>query len=139
MGFCDTFGQGALIGQLGCANCHGDLQVKGNLRELTPDLSSAGLRYEAAWLFEFLRNPTKVRRHLGPARMPDFYFSDREAIALIAFLETQRVPRESREIRSGLQSPIAGTAAQFQNTITNGLVCLTCHTFDGKGGVRESN
>src|SRR5688572_24109735 len=94
-GYSEVFGQPVLIGQLGCVNCHTDLQVKSNLRDLAPDLSSAGLRYDPAWLFEFLKRPVKVRRHLGPARMPDFYLSDDEAVALIAFLETQKMPTDS--------------------------------------------
>src|SRR5258706_7048151 len=80
----------ALIAELGCANCHTDLKMKGSLRERTPDLSSAGLRYNPAYLFDFLQNPIKVRRHLGRARMPDFHLSPKEALALVAFLETQR-------------------------------------------------
>jgi mono/diheme cytochrome c family protein len=140
-GFCDAFGQGALIGQLGCANCHSDLPVKSNLREVTPDLSSAGLRYNSAWLFEFLRKPSRLKRHLGPARMPDFHFSDSEALALIAFLETQRVPNRGQpEMPAEIVSQIGGTTsvsrAVFQNPLTNGLICLSCHTFEGKGGIQ---
>ena len=124
------------MSQLGCANCHSDLPFKSNLKELAPDLSSAGLRYESAWLFEFLRKPSRVRRHLGPARMPNFHLSDKEAIALLAFLETQTVA--SNELPARIRTEIAGTtpvsAAQFQTTLTNGLICLSCHTLDGKGG-----
>ncbi|HTD88788.1 MAG TPA: c-type cytochrome [Candidatus Binatia bacterium] len=132
-------GQTALIGQLGCANCHTDLPAKSNLRDATPDLSSAGLRYEAGWLFEFLRKPSRVKRHLGPARMPNFQLSDDEAVALIAFLETQTVATWSeREIPTAIRNQVEGTpavsAAEFQRTLTNGLICLSCHTFDGKGG-----
>jgi mono/diheme cytochrome c family protein len=141
VGLCDGFGQGALIGQLGCANCHSDLPFKGNLRESAPDLSSAGLRYEPGWLFEFLRKPSRVRRHLGPGRMPNFHLSTNETVALIAFLETQTVPiLGSVEIPERVKSGIAGTmpvtSALFQSTLTNGLICLSCHTFEGKGGIQ---
>src|SRR5687768_11066023 len=79
----------ALISELGCANCHTDLPFKSTLRERTPDLSSAGLRYSAPWLFDFLQNPVQVRRHLGRARMPAFHLIEEESLALIAFLQTQ--------------------------------------------------
>ena len=141
VGLCDAFAQNALVGQLGCANCHSDLPFKSNLRDLAPDLSGAGLRYEPAWLFEFLRKPTKVRRHLGPGRMPNFHLSENETVALIAFLETQTVPTSSgleipERIKSGIAGTMAVTHAQFQSTLTNGLICLSCHTFEGKGGIQ---
>ncbi|HKQ38350.1 MAG TPA: c-type cytochrome [Verrucomicrobiae bacterium] len=134
-----SFGQAAVIAKLGCANCHSDLPFKSELRGLTPDLSSAGLRYDSGWLFEFLRKPVRVKRHLGMARMPDFHLSDSEAVALIAFLETQKVASESQReipdaIRKGIAEVTPVTAAEFHRTITNGLICLSCHTFDGKGG-----
>lgn len=138
-GFYGAGGQPALLVQLGCANCHSDLPAKSNLREVTPDLSGAGLRYNSAWLFEFLRKPERVKRHLGPARMPDFHFNDSEAVALVRFLETQNVTTESQqEIPEGVRKELAGTfaasAPEFHRTITNGLICLSCHTFDGRGG-----
>src|SRR4026207_1366585 len=80
----------ALLGELGCVQCHFDPKISSSLRERTPDLSSAGLRYNSAYLFDYLQNPVKVRRHLGRARMPDFRFSEKEALALTAFLEQQR-------------------------------------------------
>ena len=83
-------GASRLIADLGCAQCHSELPVHGTFRELTPDLGSAGLRYQPAYLFEFLQNPVKVRPHLGRARMPDFHLSQEEALALAAFPETQR-------------------------------------------------
>jgi pyruvate/2-oxoglutarate dehydrogenase complex dihydrolipoamide dehydrogenase (E3) component/mono/diheme cytochrome c family protein len=136
-----AFGQSTVIPQLGCANCHSDLPLKSNLREFTPDLSSAGLRYEPAWLFEFLRKPVKLKRHLGPARMPNFRFINDEAIALVAFLETQKVvPDTKLEIPETIKQAIADNTAvsspEFQRTLTNGLICLSCHTFDGKGGAQ---
>src|ERR1051326_9621371 len=78
---------GAMMTELGCLYCHADLPGKSSLRDMAPDLSSAGLRYNPAYLFEFLQRPTKVRQYLGRARMPDFHFSPPEALALAAFLQ----------------------------------------------------
>jgi cytochrome c oxidase cbb3-type subunit 3 len=130
----------ALFAELGCAACHTDLQFSTSLRERTPDLSSAGLRYNPAYLFEFLQDPGKVRRHLGRARMPGFYLSANEALALTAFLEAQREipgpwPAIPAAIREAAKAPPQNISKeQFQAELARGLICLTCHTVDGKGG-----
>src|SRR3954447_857720 len=79
-----------MMSELGCGNCHTDLKLKNTLKERTPDLTSAGLRYNPAYLFDFLRNPVRVKHHLGRARMPNFQFNDQEALALVKFLQTQQ-------------------------------------------------
>jgi mono/diheme cytochrome c family protein len=132
---------GALMAELGCATCHADLRLDTSLRERTPDLSSAGLRYRPAWLFEFLQNPVKVRQHLGRARMPGFHLTEKEALALVAFLETQRIvsgqwPPLPEAIVARTPAPVGPIRReQVQAELSNGLICLTCHKFDGKGGV----
>src|SRR5882672_1314034 len=131
----------ALLGELGCASCHGELRLDTTLHERTPDLSSAGLRYRPAWLFEFLQHPVKVRQHLGRARMPGFHLTEKEALALVAFLETQRTvngqwPPLPEAILNPAGAPLAPISReQVQAELSNGLLCLTCHKFDGKGGV----
>ena len=131
----------ALIGELGCASCHTDLRLDNTLRERTPDLSSAGLRYRPSWLFEFLQNPVKVRQHLGRARMPDFHLNENEALALVAFLEMQRTasgqwPPLPESVLKPARAPADPVSReQLRAELSNGLLCLTCHKFDGKGGV----
>lgn len=131
----------ALIAELGCANCHTDLKIASPLKEKTPDLSSAGLRYNPAYLFDFLQNPVKVRRHLGRARMPDFHLGEKEALALVAFLQAQRGipgkwPALPTEIGNQLMTPMTQVSKeQFQAEVGKGLICFTCHTLEGKGGV----
>jgi mono/diheme cytochrome c family protein len=130
----------SLFGELGCAHCHFDSKISSSLRERTPDLSSAGLRYNPAYLFEYLQNPLKVRRHLGRARMPDFRLSDKEALALTAFLQEQRKasgqwPELPPEVQTQLGDPPRQISeAEFQGEVGKGLICFTCHTLDGKGG-----
>src|SRR5262245_32201517 len=79
-----------LTSEIGCAQCHLGLPQNVTLRDAIPDLSSAGFRYQPAWLFEFLQNPTRVRHHLGRARMPGFALTPKEALGLTTFLEAQR-------------------------------------------------
>jgi mono/diheme cytochrome c family protein len=129
-----------LVGDLGCASCHSELRFGITLRDRTPDLSSAGLRYRPAWLFEFLQHPVKIRQHLGRARMPGFHLTEKEAVALVAFLETQRTisgqwpPLPDAIVKQAGARSDQISRQQVQAELSNGLLCLTCHKFDGKGG-----
>lgn len=137
----DEADQDDLIAAMGCASCHTDLPSRSSLRERTPDLSFAGSRYQPDYLFQFLQNPVKVRRHLGRARMPDFHLSPQEALALTAFLETQRalpapaVAPDWPMPAADAAVPAAGTAEEARTVMTaEGLLCLNCHTWAGQGG-----
>lgn len=129
-----------LMAELGCIQCHSDLSGRSLIRDQAPDLSHAGLRYRTAYLFEFLRAPRPVRRHIGRARMPDFHLDEKEALALALFLEAQRrmptgwpdVPEELREQPGRAPSPFS--KADFDRELGAGLACLTCHTLNGTGG-----
>lgn len=129
-----------LVMELGCASCHTELGNDTTLRERTPDLSSAGRRYQPAWLFDYLQNPTKVRHHLGRARMPSLHLGVQEALALTEFLGTQRrVAGQWPGIPPGLKAQtesVSGTDARsrFQAELAGGLACLTCHKLEGSGG-----
>ena len=57
---------------------------------MTPDLSSAGLRYRPAYIYKFLQHPIQVRHNIGAARMPGFHFDEREALAVTLFLMEQK-------------------------------------------------
>ncbi len=126
--------------QIGCAQCHTELTPNSTLRELAPDLGSAGLRYQPAWLFEFLQNPSRIRQHLGTARMPDFGLSAKEALALTAFLEAQRHvvgswPRLPASLQAAPSAaPVSST--EFHGELARGLICLSCHDYAGQGGHR---
>src|SRR5262245_35861554 len=131
-----------LFVELGCAGCHVNSLVSNTLRERAPDLSSAGLRYNPAYLFDFLQRPSRVRRHLGVARMPDFSLSEKEALALVAFLEKQRtIPDHWPAIPPTPSAPPSnepkpGSAERLRSELAKGLICLTCHQVDGQGGER---
>src|SRR5439155_7617666 len=101
-----------LVSELGCIHCHTDLKAASTLRERTPDLSSAGLRYNPAYLFDYLQNPVRVKQHLGRSRMPDFHLSQKEALALVMFLQTQRQaggPEILKQLQQSLEPAKAGT------------------------------
>jgi len=137
----DTTEEGrALMTELGCANCHSTLNLRSSLRERTVDLNAAGLRFNPAYLFQYLQRPAQVRHHLGRARMPDFRFSEKEAFALVQFLRTQtnvsgQWPALPSEITAQLAQPPSHPGRdEFLKTLSGGLLCLTCHRFEGKGG-----
>lgn len=130
-----------LISQLGCTNCHSTLKSETALNTKIPNLSYAGLRYNPSYLFDFLQNPQKIRRHIGPSRMPNFHLSEKEALALVQFLETQNQaeaswpayptelinPRGHREV-SKAEGP-------FKMLVVEDWTCLSCHSLNGKGGI----
>lgn len=131
-----------LVSEIGCAQCHQDLPPNAALRDSIPDLSSAGFRYQPAWIFEFLQNPTRVRHHLGRARMPGFALTPPEAVALTAFLEAQRHiagtwPAIPATVTQPATSPRPTVPKeQFHAALSRGLICLTCHDYAGQGGHR---
>ena len=91
--FC--FGQGGmpennLANELGCGNCHGGASASSIIKNRAPDLSYAGLKYNEAFLFDYLKSPKSIRKNIGKSRMPDFEFSDDEALALTKYLMTRK-------------------------------------------------
>lgn len=130
-----------LISQIGCTNCHSTLKIETVLKTKIPNLSYAGLRYTPSYLFDFLQNPQKIRRHIGPSRMPNFHLSEKEALALVLFLETQNrieaswpaYPAELSNSRSNRDGSKA--EGSFKMLVVEDWTCLSCHSLNGKGGV----
>jgi mono/diheme cytochrome c family protein len=128
-----------LIQDLGCGSCHPGVPAPVEMREKAPDLRTAGLRYEPAYLFDFLQNPTRVRQHIGAARMPDFHLSERERLALVLFLETQtQVEGEWPEYPDGLSGRWRWRLGRVSSEkakalIVDKLQCTKCHALTGQG------
>lgn len=123
-----------LIAELGCGACHADLVAPGALRAELPDLGGAGQRYRVEYLFAYLQAPSRRRRHLGAARMPDFSLYEAEAVALARFLAGERrdasgtwpaLPAESAE-RMERGAELLDLLAEHS--------CLACHEMEGRGG-----
>lgn len=128
-----------LMNDLACANCHPGLAFDSNIRDKTPDLSHAGRRYNPAYLFDYLQNPTRVRHHIGFSRMPDFFFDRQEALALALFLEKQtqvegKWPEYPAALRSYQPKQLGRQErAEAQKLLVNELRCTACHTLEGEG------
>jgi nitric oxide reductase subunit C len=136
-GYGQTSEGARLVAELGCGNCHSDLPHNRNLPELIPDLSDAGSRYLPAYLFDFLQNPRQIRRHIGRSRMPDFQFSEKEALALTYFLMTrQKSAADSSLLPQTLRhwQPGAVDVSAVTKMIRDEYACLSCHQLNGSGG-----
>lgn len=132
-----------LIRELSCSNCHADLKIESNIHEKIPDLSFAGLKYNSAYLFEYLQNPAKVRQNIGYARMPDFHLSEKEALALVFFLETQKkISTDYPDFPTWLQDeshPDYNIQINIVGELFEALECIKCHSPDVKGKERGSD
>ena len=127
-----------LINDLACSSCHSGLDIQSEILARNLDLSHAGLRYNPAYLFEYLQNPTKVRQHIGRSRMPSFGLDEKESLALVRFLEKQKyVKGEWPDFPSGMtkQSKELNDSelTRIRAIITDNLECTKCHTLEGKG------
>jgi len=129
-----------LISILGCSNCHTTLNIESIVKNKIPNLSYAGLRYNSAYLFDFLQNPITVRRHINVSKMPILHFDSKEALALVLYLETQNQLKEfwpnypSELINPSAISQSEAAQGRFKILAVEDSVCITCHTLDGKGG-----
>ena len=120
---------------LGCGGCHLGPPGTSQMRELTPDLGHAGLRFNPAYLFDFLQNPVRVRHHIGRARMPGFHLSERESLALTLYLGQQtRVADAWPDFPTALATPQATQAKEGSEINGPALIakyqCSKCHGLD---------
>jgi mono/diheme cytochrome c family protein len=68
-----------------CQSCH-IVDPKNDKGYIGPTLTQVGTRLNAAWIFQYLKNPQKLR----PASIePNQHLSDEDALALTAFLMAQ--------------------------------------------------
>jgi mono/diheme cytochrome c family protein len=128
-------GDSALFRALACGNCHSGLPESAEIYRNAPSFRYAGVRYNPAYLFDYLKDPVRIRKHIGASRMPDFRFNEQERLALTLFLMTQRdfTPAVSfpptLERWDSTASP--GRAGEI---ITRDLKCTACHSLRGRGG-----
>jgi hypothetical protein len=72
--------------------------------------------------------------------MPGFQLTPKEALALAAFLETQKeIAGQWPELPASLEAeadmnPRPVSRQEFERELAGGLLCLTCHTMGGRGG-----
>lgn len=128
-----------LIDELGCAACHAGLPAgTGTIRARAPNLGAAA--YDPAFVFEYLRNPARLRGDIGGSRMPSFHLDEREALAITLFLETlasnsgppadglvRNVSREMARALDRARDEHDDVTPERGEQIVGALNCAGCH------------
>ena len=123
-----------LMSQLGCEACHTDLPSEDSIFSHAPYLDFAGTKFQAAYLFDYISNPVKIRHNIGHARMPDFHLSDEESLALTLYLSSQTLDSENMSYPNFKHgSSNKRKAIDRGRTLLNELTCTTCHQINGAG------
>ncbi|HET8540020.1 MAG TPA: c-type cytochrome [Anaeromyxobacter sp.] len=144
-----------LVAKYGCYGCH---EIAGfeTAQKIGTDLSEHGrkdpklldygdVRYftedprhretYASWVWTKLHTPRIYAYELVETRMPQFDFTDAEALALLTFLKGQTGERDRvpREIVPGLDGPGLAVLTGERLVFWNG--CRNCHEVERRGGV----
>ncbi len=111
--------------ELGCHGCH---LAEGYAKEkkVGPRLLRVGSKVNPSWLYRWVKNP---KEYLPETRMPDFELSDKDALAITAYLlaasdKDYQVPQK---FKSG--------DADKGKKLFESVGCLACHKLKGKGEV----
>jgi mono/diheme cytochrome c family protein len=119
----------SLAVELGCGNCHSGVSSSETIKIYAPDLNYAGSKYNAAFLYDYILNPKKIRQHIGRSRMPDFGFSEDESLALTLFLMSKSNLPPNHKLEN--RKTISGNNGF--NLIHNEYQCTACHTLNDVG------
>ena len=133
-----SFGQNSpsakeLLKDLGCATCHNGIPVESDIVEIAPDLTQSGIRYHPEYIFNYLLYPIKIRQNIGLARMPNFYLSQREALALTLYsleLIPENIERPDFPFSKSyekIKASFPEVDAQIGEKIFYALNCVACH------------
>jgi mono/diheme cytochrome c family protein len=114
-----------------CSVCH---VKKGKQRQIAPNLGHEGSKFNRDWLFQFLKNPSRVRPvgfiPLTKTKMPNFNLSDEETGALTEYLMALKEDRFSA-IANLDQSEKAVSEGEVLFSDIYG--CDGCHKRQNKG------
>ena len=127
--------ENALANELGCGNCHSGVTQSEVIKTHAPDLSYAGSKYNAAFLFDYLKSPYSVRHNIGKSRMPDFGFSNDEAMALTLYLIKQRTLPKSVQISEINFNREKNGFELLHNTYQ----CTKCHQLNDVGESKSTD
>lgn len=113
--------------EMGCIGCH---SINGQGGQVGPDLSQAGMRHDANWIFQHFLDPRKV----SPGTvMPKFGFTEDEARALTMYvLRLSLSPQRPGESAPPTKAVAVQASPGEQAFAASG--CLGCHKVKGLGG-----
>lgn len=121
--------ENSLVRELGCGNCHSGLASSSLLKNVAPDLSYSGLKYNQSYLFDYLKNPHKVRHNIGNARMPNFNLADNEALAITKYLMSRKLLPNGNKLKP---RKIKNSKKGF-DLINDEYQCTACHLLNNNG------
>ena len=114
-----------LFKKLGCHGCH-LVQGYSNLDKVGPGLKRIASKVNPSWLYRWVKKP---KDYLPKARMPYFGLTEKEAMAVTAYLINQ----SDKDYQPALEfNPTSD--AEKGRLLFEKLGCLGCHTVNGKGG-----
>lgn len=146
-------GQGrTLIAKYGCFGCH---NIKGfeNAQKIGVELTEHGLKSANLldfgdvkfftedpkhrqtypnWVWQKLHTPRTFAYERVETRMPQFDFTDAEALSILTFLKGQTGERPTRDYQAG-QDPVKAAVLEGEKLVFwNG--CRNCHIVEKRGG-----
>ena len=115
--------------QVGCTGCH---LVKGyeSIPKIGPSLVKISAKLDPSWMVRWIENPHKFRPR---SRMPNFYFKEKESVAVAAYLWSLSKEEGEKWIQEHPLPP--GLKPGDQNEIAKGkelveaVGCKGCHGF----------
>ncbi len=114
------------VAQLRCATCH---RIDGRGGNVGPDLSIAGSKLPAAWLYSWLMDARRLR----PATpMPKFCIAEEQAIDIVAYIREQCVPDSGTTPWQEREGPVEPALAEKGRQLFGELGCSGCHPLAGK-------
>ncbi len=122
-----------------CFVCH---VKKGKSRQIAPNLGHEGSKFNRDWLFQFLKNPQRVRPNgympITKTRMPNFNLSDEDAEALTEYLMTLK---EDRFSAAAVLDRSDKALSEGKSLFSDIYRCDGCHKngTEGEGGVVGPN
>lgn len=122
-----------------CVVCHA--KSKDLLRPIAPNIGHEGSKWKPGALLKFLKQPEKLRPNgfmpFSKAMMPQFFFSDEDGEALIAYLMTLKDPGVLPGVLKGLDVSNADEIEKGQILFEETYACDGCHKREagGEGGI----
>lgn len=129
----------ALVLELGCGACHAGEPGPDVIRARAPILG-AGIRpLPAEYVFEYLRDPQRVRPDIGLSRMPTFDLSDEERGALALFLSgLDGVLADEPTLQESI-TRLGPDGRRQGEALFDALNCAGCHEHEGVEGRASAN
>ena len=125
-----------LLARYGCAHCHAIAQPDGTLVapvDEPPSLQHIAEKTSREWIFAWIKNP---QAYAASATMPNYRFSDHEAVDIASFLVSQST--SSANSRAPLPKNVSFTKSvdpvQEGTSLYGTLFCASCHAIQNAAG-----